>query len=107
MRRFHISISVSDFTAALADYSQRLQAEPVIVSEGRYAQWQTDCLNFTISCKPAQEAGQVRHIGFEDDSASGMREEVDTAGITWEYFHPDAQKDEVCKKFPNAVVKAR
>lgn len=104
MKRFHISIAVSDFAAALADYSQRLQAVPCVVSAGRYAQWQTECLNFTISCKPGQKAGQVRHIGFEDDTAAGMREELDTAGLTWEYFHPDAQMEEVRRKFPDAVI---
>lgn len=107
MKRFHISISVDDFAAAVSDYSKRLNCEPCVVQAGRYAQWRTDLLNFTISCKPGEKAGRVRHIGFEDSSVKGMREEVDTAGITWEYFHPEAQEQEVRSKFPNALTKVK
>jgi catechol 2,3-dioxygenase-like lactoylglutathione lyase family enzyme len=105
MKRFHISIAVADFTAAMADYSRRLGVEPCVVEDGRYALWRNDLLNFSISCKPGQASGVVRHIGFEDDAVEVFREEEDTAGITWEYFNQAAQLAEIRDKFPAAVHK--
>src|ERR1700723_1030668 len=101
MKRFHISISVTDFAAAVPDYSKRLEAKPCVIKDGRYALWRTDLLNFSISCKPDQAAGRVRHIGFEDDSVTGFREETDSVGITWEYFSKEAQQKEIGEKFPD------
>ncbi len=102
MKRFHISIAVADFSGSVADYSARLGGKPCVVKEGRYALWRTDLLNFSISCKPEQPVGVVRHIGFEDDSENGFREECDANGITWEYFSKDAQQKEIEEKFPDA-----
>lgn len=99
MKRFHISIAVSDFAASVADYSNRLGCKPCMVVEGRYAMWKTDILNFTISCKEGQATGQVRHIGFEDDSVVGFHEKIDSNGIVWEYFSADTQMEEVKEKF--------
>jgi len=104
MKRFHISLSVGDFAASLADYNHRLGCAPYALLDGRYALWKTDILNFSISCKPGETAGTVRHIGFEDDSLSGATEEKDAAGIIWEYFSPQAQDDEIKTKFPTAKV---
>ena len=98
MKRFHISISVRNFDEAIADYTHRLAEDPCVVKAGRYALWRTDTLNFSISCKPEQPAGLVRHIGFEDDAEKTFREEVDTAGITWEYFSKEAQQKEIDEK---------
>ena len=95
MKRFHISISVSDYDAAVADYSRRLGCAPEMEKPGRYALWRTALLNFTISCKEGQTGGVVRHIGFEDSAEGGVREERDAAGIVWEYFNADAQAQEV------------
>lgn len=106
MKRFHISIAVSDFASAVADYSQRLGCKPCVVQQERYALWRTELLNFTISCKPGQIAGVVRHIGFEDDAEQGFREEKDTAGMVWEYFTREAQMEEVRAKFPLAEIRA-
>jgi hypothetical protein len=104
MKRFHISIAVSDYAAAVADYSKRLGVSPCVSQEGRYALWRTDLLNFTISCKAGQQAGVVRHIGFEDDVAQGFHEETDSAGIVWEYFTKEGQMKEIRDKFPQAIV---
>ncbi len=106
MKRFHISIAVAHFDSALADYSQRLDCQPCALEPGRYALWRNDILNFSISCKPGQEAGRVRHIGFEDDAAAGFSEETDSAGLTWEYFTQAAQLAEIREKFPTAMIKA-
>ena len=103
MKRFHISIAVADFSASVADYSKRLGAAPVALKEGRYALWKTDILNFSISCKG--EATGLRHLGFEDGSATGFTEEVDVNGLVWETFTPQAQLDEISEKFPGAIIK--
>ena len=102
MQRFHISISVSDFAASVADYSGRLGCSPCVVSDGRYALWKTELLNFTISCKEGQKAGTVRHIGFEDEAEKNFREEKDVNNIIWEYFSPEMQQKEIEEKFPGA-----
>jgi len=101
MKRFHISISVEDFPAAIADYTKRLGATPCVVKENRYALWRTELLNFSISCKPDQPAGLVRHIGFEDSEETGFREEKDNVGIVWEYFSAEAQQKEIEEKIGN------
>src|SRR5690349_6467404 len=103
MKRFHISIAVSDFTASVADYSKRLGSKPCVISEERYALWRTEILNFSISCKAGQVAGKVRHIGFEDPREKIFREEKDVNGVTWEYFSKETQQQEIDEKFPQAV----
>lgn len=103
MRRFHISISTEDFAASVQDYTKRLGCEPCVVDQGRYALWRTEQLNFTISCKPGQKGGAVRHLGFEDDTAQGFSESKDTNGITWEHFSEKTQWNEIKEKFPEAV----
>ena len=102
MKRFHISISVIDFAAAIADYSARLGSTPCVVADNRYALWRTELLNFSNSCKEGQPAGMVRHIGFEDDAEKNFREEKDTVGIIWEYFSTEAQQREIDEKIPGA-----
>ncbi len=103
MKRFHISIATDNFPASVRDYSVRLGCEPCVVSEGRYALWRTDVLNFSISCKEGQKSGVVRHLGFEDDAATGFSEEQDVNGITWERFSRAGQEAEIDEKFPQAV----
>lgn len=103
MKRFHISIAVADFAASVEDYSKRLGAQPQVVSEGRYALWRTELLNFSISCKSGQQSGLVRHIGFEDSAEKIFREEKDVNGIIWEYFSKETQQQEIDEKFPQAV----
>ena len=99
MKRFHLSIAVADFAASVADYSKRLGAAPCAVKEGRYALWRTDILNFSISCKPDEVPGRVRHLGFEDSSATGFAEETDVNGLVWETFTTEAQEQEILGKF--------
>lgn len=63
MKRFHIALAV----------------------RGQYAMWRTDLLNFSINQNP-ERAGQLRHVGFEDDSAEGFRTTTDVNRIAWEHF---------------------
>ncbi|MHB1333645.1 MAG: hypothetical protein ACYCY1_13705 [Sulfuriferula sp.] len=63
----------------------RLGQQPNAVVAGKYAMWRTDLLNFSINEMP-ERAGELRHIGFEDDTAQGFSKTVDTNGIEWERF---------------------
>ena len=85
MKRFHISLAVRNLQASIADYSTRLGQQPNAVVAGKYAMWRTDLLNFSINEMP-ERAGELRHIGFEDDAAQGFSKTVDTNGIEWERF---------------------
>ena len=99
MRKFHLSIAVTDYSASVSEYSNRLGCQPAVEVSGRYALWRTDLLNFSISCKSGQPGGVVRHVGFEDESETVFREEIDCNGIVWEYFSEKAQRDEIEEKF--------
>jgi len=94
-RRVHISVSTTDYEGSLRDYTQRLGMKPDVTIPGRYARWRTDLLNFSISCKPDQPGGIIRHIGFEEDASPDFREERDVNGITWEYFDEPSQSQEI------------
>ncbi|MHB1173553.1 MAG: VOC family protein [Sulfuriferula sp.] len=85
MKRFHISLAVHNLQASIADYSMRLGQQPNAVVAGKYAMWRTDLLNFSINEMP-ERTGELRHIGFEDDTARGFSRTVDVNGIEWEQF---------------------
>lgn len=90
MRRIHIALAVGDLAASIADYSRRIGAEPAVIVAGKYAMWRTEQMNFSINEMP-ERAGQLRHLGFEDEAASGFSSEHDVNGIEWELFSPAAQ----------------
>ena len=90
MKRFHISLAVADLDASIADYSARLGQPPQAVVAGAYAMWRTDQLNFAIKQQP-EHAGQLRHVGFEDEDAHGFTSQTDVNGIAWESFSALAQ----------------
>ncbi len=90
MKRFHIALAVADLDASIADYSARLGQLPQAVVAGKYAMWRTDQLNFSIRQQPEQ-AGRLRHVGFEDDDAHGFSSDADVNGIPWERFSAIAQ----------------
>ncbi len=91
MKRFHIALAVADLDASITDYSSRLGQPPQAVVAGTYAMWRTDQLNFSINQQP-ERAGQLRHVGFEDDDAHGFTCEADVNGIAWEHFSALAQE---------------
>ncbi|WP_041523500.1 VOC family protein [Gilvimarinus agarilyticus] len=103
MKRFHIALAVKNLTESITDYSRRLGCKPNAVVPGKYAMWRTDSLNFSINEMPAQ-AGQLRHLGFEDDAALGFTSDVDTNGIEWESFSPVAQNDKIFEIYGASVV---
>ena len=94
MKRFHIALAVANLDNSIADYSLRLGEEPTVVVSDKYAMWRTDTLNFSISQIP-DRAGQLRHIGFEDESVQGFSSNYDTNGLEWELFSPEAQDQKI------------
>ena len=94
MRRFHIALAVGDLDRSIQDYSRRLGTTPTVVVTGKYAMWRTPQLNFSIKEQP-QCAGQLRHLGFEDEVATGFSVEHDLDGIEWELFSPTDQDNKI------------
>lgn len=91
MKRFHIALAIANLDASIADYSARLGQPPQVVVPGTYALWRTEQLNFSINQQP-EGAGQLRHVGFEDDDVTGFRRDADVNGIEWENFSALAQE---------------
>jgi catechol 2,3-dioxygenase-like lactoylglutathione lyase family enzyme len=106
MRRFHIALAVADLTASIEDYRQRLGVAPTAVVPGKYALFRTESLNFSINELPAR-AGQLRHLGFEDDDARGFSSTHDVNGIEWELFSPTDQDAKIPEVYGDSVVWAR
>ena len=94
MKRFHIALAVANLDNSIADYSLRLGEEPTVVVSDKYAMWRTDTLNFSINQIP-DRAGQLRHVGFEDESIQGFSSDYDTNGLEWELFSPQAQDQKI------------
>ncbi|MBU2885079.1 hypothetical protein KO507_04795 [Gilvimarinus agarilyticus] len=102
MDRFHIALAVKDLTESIVDYSMRLGGKPNVVVGGKYAMWRTASLNFSINQLPEQ-AGQLRHLGFESDAATGFSCETDVNGIEWELFSPVAQDTKIFEIYGASV----
>ena len=106
MRRFHIALAVASLEESIADYSRRLGVAPTAVVPGKYALFRTGTLNFSINEMPAR-AGQLRHLGFEDDAARGFSSDHDVNGIEWELFSPADQDGKIPEVYGNSVVWGR
>ncbi|MDB4971691.1 MAG: hypothetical protein JWN48_32 [Myxococcaceae bacterium] len=102
-KRLHIALAVQDYEASLREYTARLQTPPCCTVEGTYALWRTDQLNLSISVKPDQPPGQLRHLGFEDPQAPAVEEERDVNGIVWERFSASQQRAEILRYWPHAL----
>jgi hypothetical protein len=94
MKRFHIALAVENLDTSITDYSLRLEQNPTVVVSDKYAMWRTDTLNFSINQIP-DRAGQLRHVGFEDESVQGFSSNYDTNGLEWELFSPEAQDQKI------------
>ena len=103
MKRFHIALAVRDLGESIADYRTRLGQEPNVVVAGKYAMWRTDLLNFSINENPAR-AGQLRHVGFEDDAVEGFTSTSDVNGIEWELFSRKEQDARIVEIYGTPVA---
>ena len=106
MRRFHIALAVADLAASIEDYRRRLGVPPTAVVPGKYALFRTEQLNFSINEMPAR-AGQLRHVGFEDEAARGFSSDHDVNGIEWELFSPADQDAKIPEVYGTNVVWGR
>jgi hypothetical protein len=100
MRRFHVAIGVADIATAVPEYSSRLGAAPVVVVPGEYALWRTAVLNFSIRRVPTGEAGQLRHLGWEDPACATFTITTDGNGVPWEHFRADHQAAGIAAEWP-------
>jgi len=102
MKRFHIAIATHNIEATVTDYSRRLGAEPCVVVPGEYALWRTDNLNFSVRQVPQGQSGELRHLGWEEDTAAAFTSDVDCNGILWESFAAHHQAAEITELWPDA-----
>jgi len=102
VKKLHIAISTSKIEETIKDYSARLEAEPCTVVSGEYALWRTETLNVSIRQDPTCTSGELRHLGWEDPTASNFSEEIDVNGIVWERFSAQHQANEINELWPEA-----
>lgn len=102
MKKLHIAISTNRIEETVSDYSIRLGAEPCSYIRNEYALWRTEALNVSIRQDPMCPPGELRHLGWEDDSASGFSQDTDVNGIVWERFSAQQQADEINELWPEA-----
>jgi len=102
MKKLHIALSTNQITATIADYSARLGAAPCSYIENEYALWRTASLNLSVRQDPSCPPGELRHLGWEDPSATEFSEELDVNGIKWERFNAQQQADEINEIWPQA-----
>ncbi len=99
MKKIHIAINVSDVARSVTDYSERLGCQPVVVVPNEYALWRTGSVNFSIRYDSAAP-GTLRHLGWEDSSASEFTKNTDSNGIVWERFNSKQQLNEIKSLWP-------
>lgn len=102
MRKLHLAISTDQIEATIEDYSQRLGARPCSMVAGEYALWRTASLNISVRQDDACTPGSLRHLGWEDATATAFTQETDVNGIVWEHFAAEHQADEINALWPEA-----
>jgi len=102
VKKLHISISTDKIEASIKDYTIRLGMEPCSFIPNEYALWRTDLLNLSIRQDSTCRPGELRHLGWEDNSVAEFSEEKDVNGITWERFSAQQQADEINELWPEA-----
>ncbi|MBL1294621.1 MAG: hypothetical protein COB61_012235 [Thiotrichales bacterium] len=102
MKRIHIALSTTNIAASVADYSQRLNCEPSVVIDNEYALWRTATINLSIRHDAKYKSGELRHLGWEDSSATEFTSTTDVNGILWENFSAKEQAKEIKEIWPGA-----
>lgn len=101
MKRLHLAIATHNIAATVQDYSVRLGSQPCVVVPGEYALWRTDTLNISVRYAPSAQPGELRHLGWEDESAQTFTTETDCNGILWERFTAQHQGAEINQLWPH------
>ena len=102
MKKFHLAISTNRIEETIADYSARLGIQPCSTVPGEYALWRTASLNISVRQDPTCKEGSLRHLGWEDPTASEFAQDTDINGIVWERFTAQHQADEINGIWPEA-----
>lgn len=107
MKRLHLAISTDDIAASVEDFSLQFECEPCVIVAGEYALWRTDNLNVSLPQDRRVVPGQLRHLGWEDDSAEAFSVQTDRNGIVWERFTAQQQADEINDTWPEAMYQPK
>ncbi|QCS48312.1 hypothetical protein FEK30_02025 [Picosynechococcus sp. PCC 11901] len=105
MKKLHLALSTDKIAATVADYTARLGTAPCLFIPGEYALWRTSSLNLSVRQDSTCPPGSLRHLGWEDPTATEFTQEVDVNGIIWEGFNAQHQADEINKIWPAADYK--
>jgi hypothetical protein len=101
MNKIHIAIAAHDIIASVEDYSKRLGCQPCVVVANEYALWRTESINLSIR-RTTEAIGTVRHLGWEDATATSFIKERDVNGVEWERFSAAVQAEEIREIWPEA-----
>lgn len=99
MRIIHVALSVANLDAAIAETQDRLGFAPCVIVPNTYALFRSKMVNLSLSQKP-EEAGRLRHLGFEDPEAPGFSLDTDGEGFLWERFTAEQQAQEINRFWP-------
>ena len=102
MKKLHLAISTNSIEATITNYSTRLGADPCLVIDGEYALWRTEGLNLSVRRDSGCAPGSLRHLGWEDPTATAFSQDSDVNGITWERFSANHQAEEINELWPAA-----
>ncbi|HRQ56692.1 MAG TPA: hypothetical protein PLN31_04685 [Azoarcus taiwanensis] len=100
MKPLHLALGVRDIAETVTDYTHRIGCPPVLVVPGEYALWRTAQLNLSVRRVAEEQVGQLRHLGWEDDTAKGFSNDVDCNGVLWERFDAREQAREIREIWP-------
>lgn len=100
MKKLHLAISTNNIEETINDYSLRFGMEPCAYVIGEYGLWRTETLNISIRQDASCAPGSLRHLGWEDSSATEFSKEVNVNGIVWERFTAQHQADEINEIWP-------
>ena len=101
MKKLHLALGVADIEATVSDYTKRFGQEPDLVIAGTYALWRTAHLNVSVRNTGSEEAGKLRHLGWETNNAEAFTSETDCNGIRWEQFTAEQQAQEIKEAWPD------
>lgn len=102
MKKIHIAISTDKIEETIEDYSRRLGVRPCSFIPGEYALWRTESLNVSVRQDPTCTSGSLRHLGWEDSTATEFSQDTDVNGVVWEQFSAQHQADEINAIWPEA-----
>ncbi len=100
MKKLHIAISTNKINETINEYTIRLGVEPCLFVPNEYTLWRMDSLNVSIRQDSSCTPGDLRHLGWEYDSAEEFSQDTDVNGIIWEHFNAQQQADEINELWP-------